>query len=129
MTKEEWEKVEESLFGCFTKVVLLIDDFEVTVVVEPYTALKNVFVVYVNGAWKGKWLSEDCEERRRFYQKHTKNMLSRKDQKRLAREKKAIRDAVGKTTFDWYAPYWTSFKSMKAHFIKNNKSIELVKIN
>ena len=129
MNKEEWEKVEKSLFGCFEKVVLLIDGFEVTVVVEPYTALKNVFTVYVNGSWKGKWLSEDCEERRRFYQKHTKNLLSRKDQKRLAREKKAIRDAVGKTTYDWYTPYWTSFKSMKAHFIKNNKSIELVKIN
>lgn len=126
MNKEEWEKVEKSLFGCFEKVVLLIDGFEVTVVVEPYTALKNVFTVYVNGSWKGKWLSEDCEERRRFYQKHTKNLLSRKDQKRLAREKKAIRDAVGKTTYDWYTPYWTSFKSMKAHFIKNNKSIELV---
>lgn len=129
MNKEEWEKVEKSLFGCFEKVVLLIDGFEVTVVVEPYTALKNVFTVYVNGSWKGKWLSEDCEERRRFYQKHTKNLLSRKEQKRLAREKKAIRDTVGKTTYDWYTPYWTSFKSMKAHFIKNNKSIELVKIN
>lgn len=129
MNKEEWEKVEKSLFGCFEKVVLLIDGLEVTVVVEPYMALKNVFTVYVNGSLKGKWLSEDCEERRRFYQKHTKNLLSRKDQKRLAREKKAIRDAVGKTTYDWYTPYWTSFKSMKAHFIKNNKSIELVKIN
>ena len=129
MTKEEWEQAENSLAWSYGRVGMKIDGYDVTVVVEPLKALKNVLVVYVNGEWKGKWLSEDCEERRRFYQKHTGNILSRKEQKRLAREKKAVREAVGKTTYDWYSPYWTSFRSLKSHLIKNNKSIELVKLS
>lgn len=128
MTKEEWEYAEKRLYNTYSRLQLKVDDYDVSIVVEPLKPLKNVLVVYVNGEWKGKWLSEDCEERRRFYQKHTGNILSRKEQKRLAREKKAVREAVGKTTYDWYSPYWTSFRSLKSHLIKNNKSIELVKL-
>lgn len=129
MTKEEWEYAEKRLYNTYSKLQLKVDDYDVSIVVEPLKPLKNVLVVYVNGEWKGKWLSEDCEERRRFYQKHTGNILSRKEQKRLAREKKAVREAVGKTTYDWYSPYWTSFRSLKSHLLKNNKSIEFVKIS
>ena len=129
MTKEEWEYAEKRLYNTYSRLQLKVDDYDVSIVVEPLKPLKNVLVVYVNGEWKGKWLSEDCEERRRFYQKHTGNILSRKEQKRLAREKKAVREAVGKTTYDWYSPYWTSFRTLKSHLIKNNKSIELVKLS
>lgn len=129
MTKEEWEYAEKRLYNTYSRLQLKVDDYDVSIVVEPLKPLKNVLVVYVNGEWKGKWLSEDCEERRRFFQKHTGNILSRKEQKRLAREKKAVREAVGKTTYDWYSPYWTSFRSLKSHLIKNNKSIELVKLS
>ena len=129
MTKEQWEQAEKSLSLHYGRVEMKIDGYDVTIVVEPLKALKNVLVVYMNGELKGKWLSEDCEERRRFFQKHTKNLLSRKEQKRLAREKKAVREAVGKTTYEWYSPYWTSFRSLKSHLIKSNKSIELIKIH
>ena len=129
MTKEEWEQAEKSLFWSYGRVEMKIDGYDVTIVVEPLKALKNVLVVYMNGELKGKWLSEDCEERRRFFQKHTKNLLSRKEQKRLAREKKAVRETVGKTTYEWYSPYWTSFRSLKSHLIKNNKRIELIKVH
>ena len=129
MTKEEWEYAEKRLYNTYSRLQLKVDDYDVSIVVEPLKPLKNVLVVYVNGEWKGKWLSEDCEERRRFFQRHTGNILSRKEQKRLAREKKAVREAVGKTTYDWYSPYWTSFRSLKSHLIKNNKSIELVKLS
>lgn len=129
MTKEEWEYAEKRLYNTYSRLQLKVDDYDVSIVVEPLKPLKNVLVVYVNGEWKGKWLSEDCEERRRFYQKHTGNILSRKEQKRLAREKKAVRETVGKTTYDWYSPYWTSFRSLKSHLLKNNKSIEFVKLS
>lgn len=133
MSNDDWKKAEQSLSWSYLswsygKVEMKIDGYNVTIVVEPLKALKNVLVVYVNDKLKCTWLSEDCEERRRFFQKHTKNLLSRKEQKRLAREKKAVREAVGKTTYEWYSPYWTSFRSLKSHLIKNNKSIELMEV-
>ncbi|MDE7361520.1 MAG: hypothetical protein K2N38_06250, partial [Oscillospiraceae bacterium] len=47
---------------------------------------------------------------------------------RLKRERKAFREEVKKRmTFEYFLPYWNSFRMMKAHFIKNNTSIEVVK--
>lgn len=43
-----------------------IDGYDVTIVVEPLKELRDVLVVYINGKWKAKWLTEDCEEHRRF---------------------------------------------------------------
>ena len=77
--------------------------------------------------FKGKWLLEDCEIRRRFCQKHTKSLLNAKGKQKLKRERKEIREQVIKnTTYEWYEPYFSSFRTLKSHFIKNNNSIELV---
>lgn len=45
-----------------------------------------------------------------------------------ADERKAFREEVRKRmTYEYFLPYWNSFRMMKAHFIKNNTSIELVR--
>lgn len=127
MTKEEWQYVERELSAPYGYVKLKIDGYEVTVNVEPEKNLKYVLAVYVDGKIKMKWIDEDCDIRKKFFQKHTKSLLTAKDKKKLSRERKAVRDAVQKKMqYDYYSPWWTSFRSMKSHFIKNNSDIELL---
>ena len=35
-------------------------------------------MVYVDGEIRGKWITEDCEIRRKFFQKHRRSLLTRK---------------------------------------------------
>jgi len=127
MTKEDWQYVERELADPYGYIKLKIDGYEVTVNVEPEKNLKYILAIYIDGKIKMDWLTEDCEIRRKFYQKHTKSMLTVQEKKKLSRERKAVREAIQKQMqYDYYLPYWTSFRSMKSHFIKNNTVIELL---
>ena len=129
MTPEDWKKVENALLIPYGSVVLKIDGYEVNVMCVIDKPLHYCLAVYVDGKIKDEWIFKDCEVRRRFYQKHKSSLLDSKQKKRLKREKKAIREEVlKKCAHYWYAPYWKSVRSMKAHFIKNNNSIELIEV-
>ena len=129
MTKEEWAKIEDKLSSPFGYVKLKVDGYNVIVEVRQDKPLHNVLAVFINGEFKPKWCCEDCEERRRFCCKHKKSLLTAQQRKQLKRERKAVREEVEKqlTVYTYY-PFWNSFRSMKAHFIKNNKSIELIEL-
>ena len=110
------------------RVEFKIDGYDITIMCVVEKPLHYCLAVYVDGKIKGEWISQDCEIRRKFYQKHTKSLLDSKQKKRLKREKKDFREKILKEySYDWYEPYWKSVRSMKLHFIKNNKIIELVK--
>ncbi|HBB28158.1 MAG TPA: hypothetical protein DC000_02725 [Clostridiales bacterium] len=131
MIKEEWDKVEKAVEGMFSIVKLKIDEYEVAIGLRRCGTYKNVIAIYVNGVFEGKWLFEDCEERRRFCRKREKSILSAKQKKYLSklpkkRQKELLQD--NKTTYTYYEPYWVSFNSLKKHLIKNNNSIELLEI-
>lgn len=127
ITAEEWKKVESALNVPYGRVKLKIDEYNVDIAIVYEKPLKYCYGVYIEGIFKGKWLAEDCEIRRRFCQRHTKSLLTVKDKKKLKRERKAFREQIIKeATFEWYEPYFHSFRTMKSHFIKNNNSIELL---
>ena len=129
MTKEEWNEVEMLLsYPYGGKAELLIDGYRITIIVAQEKPLKYVFVVYIDGKLNGEWILKDCEIRRKFFQKHTKSLLTAQDKKQLSKERKEVREAIiKKSTFYWYSPYWNSFRSLKSHFIKNNKNIVWLK--
>ena len=127
MTAEEWKKVESALIPPFGRVKLKIDEYNIDIEVVYDKPLKYCYAVYIDGTFKGKWLLEDCEIRKRFCQKHTKSLLNAKQKQQLKRERIEIREQVIKnTTYEWYEPYFSSFRTLKSHFIKNNNSIELL---
>lgn len=126
MTKEDWVKAEEKLSLPYAQVKFLIDGYNITIATIPEKPMHYCLAVYIDGVFKTKWCLEDCEERRRFCSVHKKSLLTAEQKKRLKREKKAFREEIeNKTTYYTYLPWWNSFRSMKSHFIKNNKSIEL----
>lgn len=45
----------------------------------PKSQFQNAIAVYINGSFKGKWLVEDCEERRRFFCCKKRTLVKEKD--------------------------------------------------
>lgn len=128
MTNDDWKYVEEELSSIFGRVDLIIDNYNVTIACRLEKTRHYALMVYIDGKFELKWAAEDCDIRRRFCSRHTKCYLDQKQRNRLKRERKAFREEVKKRmTFEYFLPYWNSFRMMKAHFIKNNTSIELVR--
>lgn len=131
MTPAEWKQAEGALQGSFGSVKLLVDGYELTLVVQPLKALRYVIGVYVNGWMKGEWMLHDCEERRRFlrplhfsaYTPAMKKSFAKMGKRTL---KAANIDLTRKLT--QYLPHWSSFGSLKRHLVANNKSIELKEV-
>ncbi|MDO4301911.1 MAG: hypothetical protein Q4D26_11030 [Clostridia bacterium] len=117
MTADEWKKVESKLSLPHNRVDLKIDEYEISIITTAISKLKYGYLIYVDGKVNMKWAIEETDIRNRFYQKHSKNLLSDKERKKLKLK--------STPKYYWYTPWWTSFRSLKAHLIKNNTSIEL----
>ena len=129
MTKEEWESIERKL--CFPGAYarLKVDGYSITLKVMRYK-MKMVIAVYTDGYIKGEWLVEDCDIRRRFYQRRKHSLLTAADKKKLAKERKSVQKAVQeRAAYYSFSPYWASFRSLKRHLMKNNESIEICEEN
>lgn len=126
MTNEQWEAVEQklqSLYGITVK--LQADGYVLSLQIQRHK-MKLYIVVYVDGKIKGEWLMKDCEIRRKFFQKSKHSLLSRKEQEKLKRERKAVRELVlAQSVYYSYSPYWSSFRSLKRHLCQNCTDIAL----
>lgn len=130
MNPQEWKEVEESLAILWSPVKLKCDGYEVTFILERISQMKNAILFYIGGVCKAKWALEDCEERRRFLCPVQKSAYTSKQKEGLKKFSKKLRaklDIDPDKKFTYYHLYWTNFKSLKRHLIKNNKSIELVR--
>lgn len=128
MTTEEWKKVDKALKSVFSPgATLLIDGYKVTFALMQKSQFTNAITVYINGEFKLKWLTEDCEERRRFLCCKRKTIIKEKDYKiHGIRSKKARQELADKYSYNEYYPYWCNFAKLKKHLIQNNENIELV---
>lgn len=130
-TKEQWENIEQKLNGYFASVELMIDGYKITLRLGRLKSMRLAIVIYTNGTIDcSARITEETEIHRRFWHPRKKYIHSAKYRKWFNRLGKRRREALcyddANKTFTYYWPWWTSFKSMKAHFIKNNQSIELV---
>ena len=131
MTKEEWKKVDIALTSVFAPPAPLPPAGPPAP--PPLTQksrFQNAILVYVNDEFRGKWLAEDCEIRRRFYCCKKRSVVTEKDYKLYGvRSKKAKQELNDKFSYNEYCSYWTIFEKMKKHFIANHKSIEFYLIS
>lgn len=131
MTKEDWQRVETALHALHNPVVLLCDGYEVNLVLRPVAQFKNAIMVHVNGWFRGEWLVHGSDEAVRFYPLHKRLAHNTESRKRYRALSKAARDILKwdmEQCITWRGHYWTSFRSLKAHFIKHNRSIEIKEI-
>ncbi len=125
MTAEEWKKVENELLVYGYPVKLKIDGYNIHLM----TIRENMelsIALLVDGRFEWKWVQEDCDIRRRFMCQSKRCLVKQKDIEKVARSKKRQQEIKANNTYIFYSPYWTSFRRLKSHLIKNNTSIELV---
>lgn len=132
MTPEEWKRAESAVHSLVSYADLDVDGYKVSIRMARATPYKNVVQLFVNGEFKGKWLTTECEERRRFIRQTEVSILSKKDLEDLRKELR-----LGKREFEafmkkhnnkcpMYHSTWPSFKALKSHLCKNNENISLL---
>lgn len=132
MTADEWKKAEQMLRPPYGHAKFLIDGYNVIVEMQLTSSTKFSFVVFVDGVFKGEWLTEDCDIRRRFCYKGRRTLLTskKKDEfiKKFGKQEynRFIKENPELCYVTFYSPYFGSFRTLKQHFIKNNTSITLV---
>ena len=112
MTGEEWKIVEEDLKIIGNPVKLTIDNYDITLTLGQISTYKNGIFIYINGYMKGIWLARECEERKRFLQKHEHNLYDNKTNKQILKLGKKRRTELGlddELKYVSYTSYWTSF--------------------
>ena len=127
MTDADWKIVETCLTSEFNPVGLICDGYHACLRVKRIR-MRLVIVFLINGEFKGVWMSDDCEERRRFHRPVKRTVWDPKVLamiKRMSAAEQRRRKVDPKETSILYYPWWTDFKALKRHLIKNNTSIEL----
>lgn len=134
MQQEDWDALKAQMGSPYGYMELQCDQYKVTLAQTVSSKNKSwSTVVYVEGVFKGLWLSMENgepkhDEGRRFMRKVTRSMHSRKTIEE-------VRKALGKREADkWEAqkyvhldPCWSSFSSLKKHLLANNTSIERIR--
>ncbi len=128
LTKEQWELIEQKLSGSFGFVDLMIDGYKITLLLQR-VRMRLVIAICVNGKFEMSHnLTEGTDIQRRFWCPRKKYIHSAKYRKSFKRMRKSLRESLehdANRTWTYYWPWWNSFRSLKAHLIKNNQSIEL----
>ncbi len=132
LTKDQWQELEQRLSHSFGTAHLMVDGYKLSLQLakEKPNSLKYVILWFCNGGFEGKWLLQDCEERRRFARAAKTYVWSPNERARLTKgfTKKALEKHfpdINKTitVYNWH---WRSFKPFMRHLLANNKSIELL---
>ncbi|MEG1406821.1 MAG: hypothetical protein RSD23_03105 [Ruthenibacterium sp.] len=129
MTTADWKEAEVLATSCFNVAHLLVDGYQIDLQMQRVNNYKNKIMVYINREFKGEWLREDCEERRRFYYKYERPIMSRKGiQEFNGLSKKAQKDfqKYRDQKYTTYSPLFPSFTALKRHFAAQNTNIELL---
>lgn len=130
MGPNEWKKMEATLIHLGHPVRLECDGYRVSFVLERLNQFQNRILFYVDGVFKSQWFSDDCEERRRFFDRKDSFVWNRKSRANLNNEvsksilKEAGIDVDKKRTH--YVPWWVSFKRLRKHLMANNQDIRLI---
>ncbi|MDD3276982.1 MAG: hypothetical protein PHP93_08040, partial [Kiritimatiellales bacterium] len=110
ITKEQRAACAATLSGPWGRVKLLCDGYEVVLTVECYKPLKYRVMTYVNGFFKGEWISaEKTYPEQKFLRKSVRPVYSaafiRKMEKAVGKRWVA-QEPVYKKTITTYMPDW-----------------------
>ena len=131
MTPADWERVKTALTSPYGRVRLKCDTYDLTLGVVPQGPLRYMIVPFLGGRFKGEWIVNDCEERRRFLRRRKVTLYSTAETAKLVRKfgRKRAEEIfhIERAYQRWYLE-WPSFAPLKRHLIANNESIELVEV-
>lgn len=122
MTEKQWQDIQAKLALYPGMIIRMkIDGYNVALQSQYENAdrMKLVIAVYIDDKMDAAMLKPENEACKRC-------TLTRKQITEFSRSKKKQKKLKDKYTYTYYTPYWSSFRRLKSHFIKNNTSIELI---
>jgi len=134
LSKEQRQELEAKLSHPWGRVSLECDGFKVDLVVEKGKGMTFRVVTYVNGCWKGEWISgNNSHPEQKFLRKSVRSLATKK-------QKDAMEKAVGKRYFKkmcaeesfWtktitlYDVSWSSGRQAIAHLCKVSDVIRVL---
>lgn len=131
-SKEQWAQVERGLHGVFGNATLRVDGYTVDLRKSQASESRLAIVCYVDGWLRGEWLTEDCEERRRFMRPVKKYLWSRRQRADLKRKSKSMLAELNIDPDKYITQYrmgWPSFAPLRRHLCRNNDCIEVLDVN
>jgi hypothetical protein len=129
-TKEQWAELERKMSHAYGAAHLMVDGYKLPLQVTKDKGLSYTIIWYVNGKFKGAWLSKDSEEGRRFARPistaNYKPIQIQKYEKIFGKKgaEKLFPKLHEKSIY--YQWSWPSFKPLMRHLMANNKSIDIV---
>lgn len=134
LDKAQWAQVLKALSCSWGSVKLLVDGLSVTLEVRQSGPLQYVVMPFVDGFNHGRWILEDCPERRllcrpvkRLVYSHARiRKITQGLSQRIAAAllKRAGVDPA--KTHTGYLPYWSSPRALITHLKKHATSVQLV---
>lgn len=115
------------------EVALICDDYNVLLRTVHIKPRRGAIIAYINGKHLGKWLIEDCEERRRFF-RETSRYLHSTQTRRLMRKAlggaQCSKENLARINerFVSYSGFWFSAPALLRHILRHNRSVELVNV-
>ncbi|SHI60205.1 hypothetical protein [Halodesulfovibrio aestuarii] len=129
MSEQDWKRAEEAL-SMFSPIYLKCDGYTLAVQ-EVRLGNRVVITWFVEGFFKGAWLLNDCEERRRFarcLKRYAYPTKIRTAFKKLSKKMQKEMDIDPDKRINVYEPNWTSFAAFKRHLKANNKEISIISL-
>jgi hypothetical protein len=113
----------------FTRAKLLIDGYKI-LIGEIRIKNKIIIEVYVNGWIKGEWMSDKCEEGRKFHHHSLKQLHSAKFMRECHKglNKKQIKDfGIKQVYYPLITPYFPSIKAFIKQIESTCDKVEIMK--
>lgn len=130
MKKEDWAYVEEVLSGVYRSIKLRVDGAVVTF--QRTLVRKNQIGIctYVDGWFKGIWLNPaDNHPETQYLRPYSRLMYSaktRNSMKALSKKRLKEMELDPNARHSYVSFYWHSVSSIRKHYEKTFKSIELI---
>lgn len=132
MTKEEWAMVEKALGGLYGSAKLRVDGKEVQFQRELVSKNRLGIVTYVDGQWKGAWISAENEHPEQKYLRTIERFVytekTRKSWKKLSKRKQKEWGLDPDKKGRYFSPVWPSVTAIRRHYQKTFTSIECVEV-
>lgn len=129
LTKEQRSELESQLNSPYGTVRLICDGRAITLQVQRYSALKYRVMTFVDGEFKGAWISgNQMAPEAKFLRKSVRHWYTPSERAKAAKTfgKRAAKDDPwwDKTSVS-YMPDWASGKAALSHLCKVCDSVEI----
>jgi hypothetical protein len=130
LTKEQRESLADQLGYPYGSVDLMCDGYRVSLRVERFKDLSYRVITYVNGVWKGVWISgTNSHPEQKFLRKSVRPIVSPAKREKLEKElgKRYVKkDLYWSRSITLYCIDWGSGRAAISHLCKVCESIEIL---